>query len=316
MQVARQLAGDRGGAADRGVAGWPARGCRVLGIVPPDEALDSADRRRGDPHVDQCRATSASWSSRPARRGLGPGGLQAAPDRLRRRDALAGARARPRSRRSARRVNDIFGMTEVIPVTGHHLLATATCTTTSTPATSSSSTSPPARRPRPGALATRGDHARSSRTGSACRSSGTTPATSSGCCRTSRCSCEIAGLPGTSQIVGKADQLLRRRPAPSSPRGSSSRRSRRCRPSRGRPASAPPCGRSVRLTLPDDAVAGLGVRRRAPATSPNAAWTSTSGSSQTTRRPALRRLRSDLREITFAYRTATRSEPDMRPVNR
>ena len=49
--------------------------------------------------------------------------------------------------------------------------------------------------------------------------------------------CEVAGLPGVGQIVGKADQLLRRGADTVTPRGSSSRRSTRCRPSRGRPST-------------------------------------------------------------------------------
>jgi len=40
-------------------------GCRVLGIVPHDEALDKPDRRQRDDPVDERELPSPSWSSRP-----------------------------------------------------------------------------------------------------------------------------------------------------------------------------------------------------------------------------------------------------------
>jgi phenylacetate-CoA ligase len=92
-------------------------GCCLLGVIPPDEALDNL-----------CAGEVTLLSSTPSylgelvtaarRRGLGPGDF-----RLRRIDvggevlspALAGA---ARATFGSPRVNDLFGMTEVIPVTG------------------------------------------------------------------------------------------------------------------------------------------------------------------------------------------------------
>ena len=43
----------------------------------------------------------------------------------------------------------------------------------------------------------------------ACRSSGSTPATWPACLPEEGLDCELAGIPATSQVLGKADHLLR-----------------------------------------------------------------------------------------------------------
>ncbi|MFL6163020.1 MAG: phenylacetate--CoA ligase family protein [Jatrophihabitantaceae bacterium] len=180
-------------------------GCRVLGIVPPDEALDGLVDG-GATLMSAPPSYLAEMLVAARRRGLGPADF-----RLRRIDA-GGEVLTPTLRQAAQetfgvtRVNDVFGMTEVIPVSGttcsqghlHHDinmgLVEVLDLRTGAPA-------------EPGALGTvvitpyypyrecmpvfRYD-------------------TRDVVCRLPEgpLTCEVAGLPATSAIVGKADHLL------------------------------------------------------------------------------------------------------------
>lgn len=91
-------------------------GCRVIGIVPPDEALDSL-RDGGTTLLATCPSYLGELVTAARRRGLGPGDFT-----LRRIDA-GGEVLSPALAEAARetfgvaRVNDPYAMTEVIPVT-------------------------------------------------------------------------------------------------------------------------------------------------------------------------------------------------------
>jgi phenylacetate-coenzyme A ligase PaaK-like adenylate-forming protein len=181
-------------------------GCRVLGIVPPDEALDSMAAADGATILTTWPSYLAELLVAARRRGMGPADFRL------RRVQVGGEVLSPSVARAARetfgvpRVSDQFGMTEVIPVTGRtcsqghlHLdvnegLVEYLDLETGAPAA-------------PGALATivvtpffpfrecmpvfRYDTRDLVRVPEA-------PLT-----------CEVAGLPGTSPILGKADNLLR-----------------------------------------------------------------------------------------------------------
>jgi phenylacetate-coenzyme A ligase PaaK-like adenylate-forming protein len=181
-------------------------GCRILGIVPPDEALDSMAGSDGATILTTWPSYLAELVVAARRRGMGPDDF-----RLRRLQ-VGGEVLSPSVARAAAetfgvpRVSDQFGMTEVIPVTGRtcaqghlHLdvnegLVEYLDLETGEPA-------------EPGALATivvtpffpfrecmpvfRYDTRDLVRVPEA-------PLT-----------CEVAGLPGTSPILGKADSLLR-----------------------------------------------------------------------------------------------------------
>ena len=190
-------------------------GCRVLGLVPPDEALDSLT----DGTVTLLSAAPSYLGElvvTARRRGLGPSDV-----RLRRID-VGGEVLSPSLAAAAAEtfgvpgVNDLFGMTEVLPVTGrtcsqrhlHHDVNTGHVEyldlETGAPAA-------------PGALATvvitpyfpyrdcmpvfRYD------TRDVVRLLPDEPL-----------QCEVAGLPGTSQVLGKADQLLRTQQGAVTPR--------------------------------------------------------------------------------------------------
>ncbi|MEO7262478.1 MAG: AMP-binding protein [Jatrophihabitantaceae bacterium] len=231
-------------------------GCRVLGTVPPDEALDSLTE--GGVTL---LATVASYLGElvvaARRQGLGPEDFQ-----LRRIDCggevlSASVAAAARQTFGVAEVNDVFAMTEVFPVTGrscgaghlHHDINMGLVELLDL------ETGEPAA---PGALATvvitpyfpyrdcmpvfRYD------TRDVVRSLPQESVT-----------CEVAGIPATSPVLGKADQLLRLSPTevvtprelveavealPSQPW-----------PGRFRPSLVD--GR-LRLSLPESAVAGLG----------------------------------------------------------
>ena len=180
--------------------------CRVLGVVPPDEALDGLSEG-GATLLSASPSYLAELIVAARRRGMGPSDF-----RLRRIDA-GGEILSPSVRTAAvetfgvERVNDAFGMTEVIPVSAatcsqghlHHDLNTGLVELLDL------ETGAPAE---PGALSTvvitpyypyrecmpvfRYD------TRDVVRKLDDQPLT-----------CETSGLPATSAIVGKADQIVR-----------------------------------------------------------------------------------------------------------
>jgi phenylacetate-CoA ligase len=231
-------------------------GCRVLGIVPPDEALDAL-ASGGATLLAAGPSYLAQLVVAARRRGMGPDDF-----RLRRIDAggeilTAGLRAAAVDTLGAPRVNDAFAMTEVIPVSGttcsqghlHHDLNTGLVELLDL------DTGEPAA---PGALSTvvitpyypyrecmpvfRYD------TRDVVRKLDDEPLT-----------CEIAGLPATSAILGKADQLVRLGPTTViTPRAvAEAVESLPSQPWPARFRIAAHDGRA-RLTLPLSAVAGLG----------------------------------------------------------
>ncbi len=92
-------------------------GCRLLGIVAPDEALDSLAEGRAT-LLSTCPSYLAELVTAARRRGMGPGDFHL------RRIAVGGEVLSPSLARAAcqtlgvPRVDDSFSMTEVIPVTG------------------------------------------------------------------------------------------------------------------------------------------------------------------------------------------------------
>jgi phenylacetate-coenzyme A ligase PaaK-like adenylate-forming protein len=275
--------------------------CRVLGTVPPDDALDSLGER-GATLLETTPSYLAELEVAARRRGMGPGDF-----RLRRIDVggevlSTSLAAAVRETFGVSDVNDLFGMTEVVPVTGrtcshghlHHDINMGLVEYLDV------ETGEPAE---PGALATvvvtpffpyrdcmpvfRYD------TRDVVRCLSGEPLT-----------CEVAGLPGTGPIVGKADQLLRLGPADVvTPRQLVE--AIEALPSRPWPAryrTAIHNGR-IRLTLPVSAIAGLSeaetIRRLAEAgLDVDLALV---GDDEAT---ALRRVRSDLHETTFTARPA------------
>ena len=185
-------------------------GCRVLGIVPPDESLDGLTEG-GATHLATTPSYLAELEQAARRRGLGPSDFQ-----LRNID-VGGEILSPSLAEAAREtfgvtsIRDLFAMTEVAPVSGRtcgqgHLhfdintgLVEYLDVETGEPA-------------EPGALAT----------------VVITPYFPYRDCMPvfrydtrdvvrrlpdERLTCEVAALPGTSQLLGKADQLLRLGPA-------------------------------------------------------------------------------------------------------
>lgn len=184
--------------------------CRVLGTVPPDDALDSLGER-GATLLTATPSYLAELETAARRRGMGPSDFQ-----LRRIDV--GGEILSTSLATAVRetfgvsdVNDLFAMTEVVPVTGrtcshghlHHDINMGFVEYLDLENGEAA---------KPGALATvvatpffpyrdcmpvfRYD------TRDVVRCLPDEPLT-----------CEVAGLPGTSAIVGKADQLIRLGPS-------------------------------------------------------------------------------------------------------
>jgi phenylacetate-coenzyme A ligase PaaK-like adenylate-forming protein len=180
-------------------------GCRLLGIVSPDEALDSLGQG-GATLLSTCPSYLAELVTAARRRGMGPGDFQL------RRVVVSGEVLSPSLARAAcqtlgvPRVEDSFSMTEVIPVTGrtcshahvHHDLNTGLTELLDL------QTGEPAA---PGALGTvvitpyfpyrdctpvfRYDTRDVAR-----------------CLPGEALTCELASIPGMSQILGKADHLL------------------------------------------------------------------------------------------------------------
>lgn len=276
-------------------------GCRLLGVIPPDEALDSLT----DGQVTLL-SSSPSYLAEllvaARRRGLGPSDF-----RLRRIDVggevLSSTVARAAQETFGAPVNDLFGMTEVIPVTGrtcsqqhlHHDINTGLVEFLDL------ETGEPAA---PGALA----------------SVVITPYHPYRECMPvfrydtrdvvrrlpdEQLSCETAGLPATSKMVGKADQLLRLGPGEwVTPRQLVE--AVESLPSQPWPARfrARLEGAQLRLTLPESAVAGLDMaaaREHFAAAGLDVALELVPDELAT----SLRHLRSDLRESTFVKPTPT-----------
>src|SRR4051794_6278014 len=275
-------------------------GCCLLGVIPPDEALDNL-----------CGSEITLLSSSPSylgelvtaarRRGLGPADF-----RLRRID-VGGEVLSPALADAARvtfgspRVNDLFGMTEVIPVTGrtcdhghlHHDLNTGHVETLD---------------PRTGEAALPGELATVVVTPyfpyRDC-----TPVIRYDTRDVVRClpegplGCELSGLPATSKVLGKADQLvlLGERDVVTPRQLVEAVESLPTHPWPARFRVTVHRGR-VRLTLPTSAVAGLGVsgaRAHLADHGLDADLEVVSDESA----PRLRTLRCDLRETTFATPT-------------
>jgi phenylacetate-coenzyme A ligase PaaK-like adenylate-forming protein len=274
-------------------------GCRVLGIVPPEEALDSL----GDGDVTLL-ATVPSYLGElvtAARaRGMGPGDVS-----LRRID-VGGEVLSPSLAAAAREtfgapVNDVFAMTEVIPVTGrtcsrrhlHHDINMGYVEHLDLET---------GEKAEPGALATvvitpffpyrecmpvlRYD------TRDVVRLLPDEPL-----------DCEIAGLPATGQILGKADQLLRRGGETVTPR-------QLVEAVEALPAAPWPArfravldGTRLRLTLPESAVDGLGERGAVGHFAAHGLDVDLDLVPDEEAR-GLRTLRCDLRETTFVSRPA------------
>ena len=269
--------------------------CRVLGVVPPDEALDWL--------VGEATLMSASPSYLgelvvAARRR----GLTAADFRLRRIDSggeiLSSTLRAAAAETFGARINDAFGMTEVMPVSAttcshghlHHDLNVGLVELldpfSGEPAAAGSLANVvitpyyPFRECLPVFRYDTRDIVR--------------------VLDDSPLNCEIAGLPGTGPIVGKADQIFGLETgAVVTPRDLVEAVD--ALPSQPWPARfrAEPAGGRVRLTLPVGALAGLGVRdaHRHFAERGLDVELHLVDDNQA---PALRRLRSDLHEITFA----------------
>lgn len=272
-------------------------GCRVLGIVPPDEALDSL-AEGGATHLATVPSYLAELERAARRRGMGPADF-----RLRNID-VGGEVLSPSLADAAREtfgaasIRDLFAMTEVAPVSGR------TCRkghlhfdiNTGLVEYLDLETGEPAE---PGALATvvitpffpyrdcmpvfRYD------TRDVVRLLPDEPLT-----------CEVAALPGTSRIVGKADQLLRLGPADVvTPRQLvEAVEALPGRPWPARYRAAVDDGR-LRLTLPRSAIADLGEIGAVQHFADHGLDVDlvTVGDAEA---PALRQVRSDLHETTFA----------------
>jgi phenylacetate-coenzyme A ligase PaaK-like adenylate-forming protein len=274
--------------------------CSVLGIVPPDEALDSLCDR-GVTLLETIPSYLAELEVAARRRGMGPNDF-----RLRRID-VGGEVLSPSLALAVREtfgasVNDLFGMTEVVPVTGrtcghghlHHDINLGLVEYLDL------ETGEPAG---PGALATvvvtpyfpyrdcmpvfRYD------TRDVVRCLPDDPLT-----------CDVAGLPGTGPIVGKADQLLRLGPTDIvTPRQLIE--AIEALPGRPWPArfrTSVHNGR-IRLTLPASAIAGLGEAEATRHFADRGLDLDLSFVGDEDAR-SLRRVRSDLHETTFAIRPA------------
>jgi phenylacetate-CoA ligase len=275
-------------------------GCRLIGLVPPDEALDSLSDGA------TLLSTSASYLGElvvaARRRGLGPA------DYTLRRIDVGGEVLSPALAQAAREtfgtpvVNDTFGMTEVLPVTGrhcsqghlHHDINTGLCEyvgldtgeTAGLGALATVVITPffPYRECMPVFRYDTRDVVRR--------------------LDTDELTCEVSGLPATSKILGKADQLIRLGPGdivspreiveavdalPTSPW-----------PARFRATAD---GGRLTLTLTESAVAGFGHAAAIQHFAERGLDVDVAivGDEQGA---ALRPLRCDLRETTFAARPA------------
>jgi phenylacetate-CoA ligase len=275
--------------------------CRLLGILSPDESLESLSHG-GTTLLLTCPSYLAELVSLARRRGLGPGDFRL------RRVTVGGEVLSPSLARAAcqtlgvAEIEDTYSMTEVIPVTGrtcsqrhvHHdvnnglteLLDLRTGEPAGPGALGTIVVTPyfPHRDCMPVFRFDTRDVAR--------------------CLPEEGLDCELAGIPATSQVLGKADHLLRLSPdevvtprqlieaieaLPSAPW-----------PARYRVELID--GR-IRLTLPAAAIAGYGeaAARRHFADAGLDADLAIVGDDQAT---ALRQTRSDLRETTFASQHA------------
>lgn len=274
-------------------------GCRLVGLIPPDEALDSLT----DGNVTLLSASPSYLGQlvvAARRRGLGPNDF-----RIRRIDvggeiltpSLAAAAC---ATFGAEQVNDLFGMTEVLPVTArtcshghlHHDVTTGYVEhldlETGEPAT-------------PGSLAT----------------VVITPYFPYRDCMPvfrydtrdvvrpiadEDLSCEVSGLPATSKVVGKPDQLLRLGPndvvTPRQLAEAVEALPTEPWPARFRAAID---GGRIRLTLPESAVAGLGQAAAVCHFAASGLDVDVALVPDDEAR-TLRLLRCDLRETTFAAR--------------
>jgi phenylacetate-coenzyme A ligase PaaK-like adenylate-forming protein len=180
-------------------------GCRIIGLVPPDESLDALTE--GVTLLSTCASYLGQLVVAARRRGLGPSDFT-----LRRID-VGGEVLSPTLADAARMtfgaetINDLFGMTEILPVTGrhcsqdhlHHDITMGLCEYVDLDTGLTAE---------PGALA----------------SVVVTPFFPYRECMpvfrydtrdvvrpldNKTLSCEISGLPATSKILGKADQLIR-----------------------------------------------------------------------------------------------------------
>jgi phenylacetate-CoA ligase len=276
-------------------------GCRLLGIVPPDEALDSIGQG-GATLLLTCPSYLAELVTAARRRGLGPADFRL------RRVTVGGEVLSPSLARAAcqtlgvPRIDDSYSMTEVIPVTGRtcsHAHLHNDLNTGLTELLDLRTGEPAA----PGALGTvvitpyfpYRDCAPVFRydTRDVARSLGG-----------EALSCELAGVPATSQILGKADQLLHLSPAgvvtprqlidaiealPTAPW-----------PARYRATAV---GHRIQLTLPAAAVSDYGeaaARRHFAEAGLDVDLAIVSDDQA----GALRHTRSDLRETTFATQHA------------
>ena len=240
---------------DAAVARLVGAGCRLLGIIPPDEALDNLTGGAATLWAT-CPSYLGQVEAAARRRGLGPGDF-----RLRRID-VGGEVLSPSLARAAREtfgapINDLYGMTEVIPVTArtcgqghlHHDINTGLVEYLDV------QTGGPAE---PGAFAT----------------TVITPFFPYRECMpvfrydtrdlvrrldNATLGCELAGMPATSPILGKAEQLLRLGPDDAiAPRQIVE--ALEALPTRPWPARfrAELCDARVKLTVPASAVDGFG----------------------------------------------------------
>jgi phenylacetate-coenzyme A ligase PaaK-like adenylate-forming protein len=279
-------------------------GCRVLGLVPADEALDAlADPEGGATLLSTCPSYLGELETAARRRGLGPSDF-----RLRRIDVggevlSSSLAAAARATFGVPRIADVFGMTEVLPVSGrtcdqghlHHDINTGLVEYLDV------DTGEPAA---PGALATvvvtpffpyrdcmpvfRYDTRDIVRAMAADE-----PLT-----------CDAAGLPATSPVLGKADHLLRlgqgRVVTPREVVEAVESLPTRPWPARFR-ASAE--GGRIRLALPAAAVEGLGHAAAARHLA-DRGLDADLDLVPADEAAALRPLRCDLRETTFVARPA------------
>jgi hypothetical protein len=208
-------------------------GCRVLGVVPPDEALDYLT---GATLMSASPSYVAELVVAARRRGL-----TAADFRLRRIDSggeiLSSTLRAAAAETFGARINDAFGMTEVVPVSAtacshghlHHDLNVGLVELLDL-----ASGKPAA----PGSLASV-VITPYTRSGSASPSSGTTPAMSSACWMTARWTARSPACRAPARSSARPIRSSDWRPGLSSRPEISSKRSMRCRASRGRPASGP-----------------------------------------------------------------------------
>jgi phenylacetate-coenzyme A ligase PaaK-like adenylate-forming protein len=276
-------------------------GCRILGIVPPDEALDNL-AEGGATLLATCPSYLGELVVAARRRGMGPGDFQ-----LRRIDGggevlSSSLAAAARETFGVPRVSDIFAMTEVIPVTGrncsqghlHHdinmglveLLDLETGAPAAPGALSTVVITPyyPYRECMPVLRYDTRDVVRVLPEG--------------------ELTCEVAGIPATSALLGKADQLLRLSPTEVvTPRQLvEAVEALPSQPWPGRFRAHNSDGR-LRLSLPESSVAGLseaGAREHFAQHGLDADLVLVRDEDAV----SLRNLRSDLHETTFVARPA------------